>query len=584
MIPLELVSIFVDLQNADTRHVATANLARYAGVAQVLIFGRDAEIGMFLPAPGLPQTLRAGRRWQDFLRRCADEGSAEASLPAAQSDADLPVWGQCDSAGNVIVAFLGAEPAAPTRAAIAALLPLLGAKLTGERAEIAAVGLAAAARESHRRANELNTALDVSRRELQSAYKRVEDELVFRREAEAKLRDAGRRKDEFLAMLAHELRNPLAPIGMAAKVLRTGHVTPHRLKQTCEIIDRQIRHMTKLLDDLLDVSRVTRGLVVLAHGLHDVVAVVRDAVEQARPLIDARRHQLSLTLPTEGAHVRGDGTRLVQIVTNLLNNAAKYTPEGGVIELELSLDAGAVHIVVRDNGIGIDAALLPHIFDLFVQGERSFDRAQGGLGIGLALVKSLVEKHGGHISAASGGQGAGSEFTVRLPRAREAAVAPDMSRHGDPTDSRALDILIVDDNVDAADTLSMYLDSVGHRLHVAYEGQRGLALAEEAAPDVLLLDIGLPDIDGYQLAQRLRALPQTADATLIALTGYGQDSDRERSIAAGFDHHLTKPVDVEALVRLLTTVLKRPSTRDVPHDAAPDNISQQMNRAHRSPI
>jgi CheY-like chemotaxis protein/anti-sigma regulatory factor (Ser/Thr protein kinase) len=269
-------------------------------------------------------------------------------------------------------------------------------------------------------------------------------------------------------------------------------------------------------------------------------------------------------LPTQRAQVRGDGTRLVQVVTNLLNNAARYTPEGGVIELELAVEPGAVHIVVRDNGIGIDATLLPHIFDLFVQGERSFDRAEGGLGIGLALVKSLVEKHGGHISAASGGRGAGSEFTVRLPRAREAEPAPDMSRHDDMAQSGALDILIVDDNADAADTLSMYLDSAGHRLHVAYDGRRGLALAEETAPDVLLLDIGLPDIDGYQLAQRLRALPETAHATLIALTGYGQDADRERSIAAGFDHHLTKPVDVEALARLLSNERKNPSDRAEP--------------------
>ncbi|WP_075795709.1 hybrid sensor histidine kinase/response regulator [Massilia putida] len=569
MIPLELVSIFIDLQNADTRFVGTTNLARYAGVAQVLIFGRDAEVGIFLPAPGLPQTLRAGRRWQDFLGRCAETGSAEATLPSADCDTDSPVWGQCDSGGNVIVAFLGAEPAAPTRAAIVALLPLLGARLAGELAEIAAVGLAAAARESHRRANELNTALDVSRRELQSAYQRIEDELVFRREAEAKLRDADRRKDEFLAMLAHELRNPLAPIGMAAKILRLGKVTPDRVKQTCEIIDRQIGHMTKLLDDLLDVSRVTRGLVVLTQGLHDIVAIVRDAVEQARPLIDSRRHQLALTVPTQAAHVRGDSTRLVQIVTNLLNNAAKYTPQGGVIELELRLDASTVQIVVRDNGIGIDAALLPHIFDLFVQGERSFDRAQGGLGIGLALVKSLVEQHRGHIGVASAGPGAGSEFTIRLPRAH-ATPALEVLQHGDTAESRALDILIVDDNVDAADMLSMYLGSVGHRLHVAYEGHRGLALAEEAAPDVLLLDIGLPDIDGYQLAQRIRALPQTAHATLIALTGYGQDSDRERSIAAGFDHHLTKPVDVAALLHLLTNGSERPSARDERHEAGPN--------------
>jgi signal transduction histidine kinase/CheY-like chemotaxis protein len=559
MIPFELVSIFMDLQRPDDRLAATHKLARYADVAQVLVFGRDTEVGIFLPAPGLPQTLRAGKRWQDFLRRCADAGIAEGFLPAPESEADSPVWGQCDSTGNAIVVFLGMQAAAPARAAIAALLPLLSAKLAGERAELAAAGLAAAARDSHRRASELNTALDVSRRELQSAYQRVENELVSRREAEAKLRDADRRKDEFLAMLAHELRNPLAPIGMAAQVLQLGQATPARVKQTCEIIDRQIGHMTSLLDDLLDVSRVTSGVVTLTHELHDMGAIVRDAVEQARPLIDSRRHALSLALPAQPAQVLGDSTRLVQIVTNLLNNATRYTPKGGVIALELIQDATEVQVLVRDNGIGIDAALLPHVFDLFVQGERSPDRAQGGLGVGLALVKSLVERHGGSVSAASAGQGAGSEFTIRLPRAQAVAPALAPPRQGESARSGALDILIVDDNADAADTLSMFLSTVGHQLRVAYEGRGALALAAEAAPDVLLLDIGLPDIDGYELAQRVRALPQTAHATLIALTGYGQHSDRERSIAAGFNHHLTKPVDPAVLLRLLATVAESPS-------------------------
>jgi signal transduction histidine kinase/ActR/RegA family two-component response regulator len=562
MIPFELVSIFIDLQRPDARLVATDKLARYAGVAQVLLFGRDAEVAIFLPAPGLPQTLRAGRRWQDFLSRCADAGSAEASLPAGESKADTPVWGECDSGRNAIVVFLGAEPAAPVRAAIAALLPLLGAKLAGELAELAAAGLAAAACESQRRASELNAALDVSRRELQLAYQRVEDELVSRREAEAKLREADRRKDEFLAMLAHELRNPLAPIGMAAKILRLGQATPGRVKQTCEIIDRQIGHMTSLLDDLLDVARVTRGRVVLEKELHDMRTIVRDAVEQARPMVDARRHHLSLALPTQAAQVIGDSTRLVQIITNLLNNASRYSPPGGIIALELTQDADMVHIAVRDNGIGIDAALLPHVFDLFVQGERSSDRSQGGLGVGLALVKSLVEQHGGSVGAASAGHGAGSEFTICLPRAHGVAPAVALPQQDDTAEVRALDILIVDDNADAADTLSMYLSTVGHRLRVAYEGRAALALSAQDAPDVLLLDIGLPDIDGYELAQRLRAQPRTAHATLIALTGYGQHSDRERSIAAGFDHHLTKPVDVPALLRLLKNVPEQPSGHD----------------------
>jgi signal transduction histidine kinase/CheY-like chemotaxis protein len=557
MIPFELVSIFIDLQRADGRLVATDKLARYAGVARVLVFSKDAEVGIFLPAPGLPQTLRCGARWQKFLRQCADAGNAQSSLPMAENEPDLAVWGQCDSAASVIVVFFGAQPEPPVQAAIAALLPLLGAKLAGERSELAAAGLAAAARDSNRRASQLNNALDASRRELQAAYQRAESELVSRREAEDKLRDADRRKDEFLAMLAHELRNPLAPISMAAQILRLGQVTPARAKQTCEIIDRQIGHMTSLLDDLLDVSRVTGGLVALAQELHEMGAIVRDAVEQARPLVNMRHQHLSLTLSGQAAKVYGDGTRLVQILTNLLNNASKYTPQGGVIELELTHDTTMVQIVVRDNGIGIDAKLLPHVFDLFVQGERSPDRAQGGLGLGLALVRALVERHRGSVSAASPGPGAGSEFTIRLPRAQDVVPVPAPCVRNGAACEREMDILIVDDNADAADTLSMFLSTVGHQLRVAYEGSSALALAAQAPPDILLLDIGLPDIDGYELARRVRALPQTAHATLIALTGYGQPADRERSAAAGFNYHLTKPVDVTALLRLLATVPKQ---------------------------
>jgi signal transduction histidine kinase len=443
------------------------------------------------------------------------------------------------------------------RTAITALLPLLGAKLAGERSELAAAGLAAAARDSNRRASQLNSALDASRRELQAAYQRAESELVTRREAEAKLRDADRRKDEFLAMLAHELRNPLAPVAMAAQILRVGQVTPVRLKQIYEIIDRQISHMTSLLDDLLDVSRVTGGLVTLAQELHEISVIVRDAVEQARPLVEMRHQRLSLTLSAQAAQVYGDGTRLVQILTNLLNNASKYTPQGGAIELELTQDAAMVQIVVRDSGIGIDAALLPHVFDLFVQGERSPDRSQGGLGLGLALVKALVERHQGSVTAASAGSGAGSEFSLRLPLAQGVAPAQAPSEPGGVGCERRMEILIVDDNADAAETLSMFLSTVGHQVSVAYRGSSALELAAQAPPDILLLDIGLPDMDGYELARRVRALPRTAHATLIALTGYGQPGDRERSIAAGFNYHLTKPVDAAALLRLLVPVSKQ---------------------------
>lgn len=553
MIPFELVSIFIDLQRPEARLAATDKLARYAGVARVIVFGKDAEVDMFLPAPGLAQTLRSGGRWQSFLRQCAVSGSAHSSLPSVENEPDSLVWGDSDSSGTVIVVYHGTQPAAPARAAIAALLPLLGAKLAGERAELAAAGLAAAASDSNRRSRELNHALDASRRELQAAYQLAKKELASRREAEAKLRDADRRKDEFLAMLAHELRNPLAPISMAAKILGMEKLTAARIKQTSEIIERQIGHMTSLLDDLLDVSRVTRGLVTLVPELHNIGAIVNDAVEQARPLFVSRSQRLSLAVSAPDAQVRGDGTRLVQIVTNLLNNASKYTPRGGSIELELTQDATMVQLVVRDNGIGIDTKLLPDIFDLFVQGERSPDRAQGGLGLGLALVKNLVERHQGSVSAASKGVGAGSEFTVRLPRAHGVAQVVEAYEPGSAAGT-GKDILIVDDNVDAADTLALFLSTVGHRLRVAYKGGTAIGMVEQSPPDILLLDIGLPDMDGYELARQVRALPRTADAILVALTGYGQPADRERSLAAGFNHHLTKPVDAAALLRLLASV------------------------------
>jgi signal transduction histidine kinase len=552
MIPLELVSVFRMLHEPGTRLAATRLLAQYAGVEQVSLFGKDEEIGLFLPAPGLRQTLRNGKVWQEFLCRCAQSGAAHATMPAIDAPEDVAAWGMCDPTLTAIIVFFGVQPAHDARTAIEALLPLLGSKLVSERAALAAAGHAAAARDSHRRASELNAALDVSRRELQSAYERAERELTFRRKAEQKLREGDRRKDEFLAMLAHELRNPLAPIGMAAQYLQVGPVTPARLRQTTEIIDRQIRHMTRLLDDLLDVSRVTSGRIELDQSLHDLRALVADAVEQARPLIDARHHILKVHLPDEPTTVHGDATRIVQIITNLLNNAAKYTPERGAIGLELTHGADSVQLTVRDNGIGIAPGLLPNMFDLFVQGDRAADRGQGGLGLGLALVKSLVELHGGTVEGASPGTGAGSQFTVLLPRAqgpgRVLAAEPSFAA------SASLDILVVDDNTDAAETLSMFLEALGHLTRIAPDGATALELAGCEAPRVFLLDIGLPDMDGYELARRLRALPGTSGATLIALTGYSQPADRERACAAGFDHHLTKPVDATALARLLASL------------------------------
>jgi signal transduction histidine kinase/ActR/RegA family two-component response regulator len=554
MIPFELAAIFVQMQSPESRAFGANALAAFCQVRKVLVFGVDQEIGIFLPAPGTPQTLRGGGRWQAFLRECAANGSACASLPDPQDGTESEAFGMCGEARQANIVFLGGKPSPTAREAIAALLPLLGAKLVGERAAGVADGHAAAARESSRRAGALNAALDINRRELQAAYGSVERELVSRRQAESKLRDADRRKDEFLAMLAHELRNPLAPISMAAQILKLDPGNPARLQQTCQIIDRQVTHMTRLLDDLLDVSRVTGGMVALNVAPHDMRQIAEQAVEQARPLLNARAHHLTITAGHGEMIVSGDCTRLVQIVTNLLNNAAKYTSSGGEIGLDLALRDEQVVLTVRDNGIGIDEALLPHVFDLFIQGERSPDRSQGGLGLGLALVRSLVRRHGGTVSARSAGAGLGSEFEVSLPREAEAPRGMAERASGAPDTGQGLSILIVDDNVDAAGTLAMFLQAMGHSVQVAADGAGALAIAELATPQVLLLDIGLPDMDGYQLAQRLHALPAARGCVSIALTGYGRPEDRERSRAAGFEHHLTKPVDPRELVALLAHV------------------------------
>lgn len=556
MISFDLVALVASLQQAAHRAQAARLLATWAGARAALVFGKDDEIGLFLPAPGLVQTLRDGRAWQRFLTACAEHGGGSVLLPDPASGVPVRATGIASQCGDAIIVFLDGQPNPEQTMAVRALLPLLGTTLTVERASQAANSHAAAARENSRSAGALNAALDVNRRELQVAYANLERELQSRREAERKLRDADRRKDEFLAMLAHELRNPLAPIGMAAQILRAGPLNAVRTEQTCQIIDRQVNHMKRLLDDLLDVSRVTGGMVSLARESHDMRQIVDDALEQSRPLINARGHHLTLNLGQDPMTVLGDGTRLVQIVTNLLTNAAKYTPNGGEIHVRLGLRGTEVALTVRDTGIGIDAELLPHVFDLFIQGERSSDRSQGGLGLGLALVRSLAHRHGGAVRATSKGLGMGSEFQVTLPfvptvkRARSVAPA---HRSGDP-----VSILIVDDNVDAAQTLALYLEAVGHEVQVAFDGTQALALAGSYAPRVLLLDIGLPDMDGYTLARRLHALPNTHDCVTLALSGYGLPEDRERSRQAGFDHHLTKPVNVAELTRLLAAASLQP--------------------------
>jgi PAS domain S-box-containing protein len=374
--------------------------------------------------------------------------------------------------------------------------------------------------------------------------------------AEEKLRDADIRKDEFLAMLAHELRNPLAPISSAAGILRFPKVDESLIKQTSEIISRQVKHMTSLVDDLLDVSRVTRGLIELEKTPLDIRRIATDAVEQVNPLIHARRHHLMLHLPPESAIVVGDHKRLVQVLANLLTNAAKYTHEGGNILLKMEVESGQIVVCIEDDGIGMASELVERVFDLFAQAERTSDRTSGGLGLGLALVKSLVELHGGKVTCASKGRGLGSQFTVRLPRLLEIDQRIDRRRNSrdDIQASKTLKILVVDDNIDAAKMLSVFLEVSGHEVLVEHQSGRALERARIEKPDVCLLDIGLPEMDGNELARHLRAQPETTKAVLVAVTGYGQEHDKQKAFASGFDHHMVKPVDMTRLSAVLATV------------------------------
>jgi CheY-like chemotaxis protein len=375
-----------------------------------------------------------------------------------------------------------------------------------------------------------------------------------RLEADARARadelaEANRRKDEFLAMLAHELRNPLAPIRNAMRVLSVQGRGNPALEATCGMVENQVRHMARIVDDLLDVSRVTRGAIELRRGPVDAVAAARRAAETKHHHFAERRHALVLSAPPGPVWVEADDIRVQQILGNLLTNAAKYTGPGGRVELAVGRDGADAVFRVRDTGIGIPPELLPKVFDLFVQGARTLARSEGGLGIGLTLVKNLAELHGGTVEARSDGPGAGSEFVVRLPLqagAPAAAAAPPAPAPPAPAGR----VLVVDDNADAAATLAMFLELGGFAVAVAHDGPAALAEAAAARPDVVLLDIGLPGMDGYEVARRLRASPGTADTVLVAVTGYDQEHHRRQSRAAGFDLHLVKPVDLDVVERI----------------------------------
>jgi PAS domain S-box-containing protein len=376
-------------------------------------------------------------------------------------------------------------------------------------------------------------------------------DITERKRAEQALRESDRRKDEFLATLAHELRNPLAPLEHGLQIMRLSGGAAPGGERVQEIMTRQVEHMCRLVDDLLEVSRITRGKIELRRERVDLGRVIRGALETSASLIERAEHELTVSLPGEPLIVDGDAVRLAQVFANLLNNAVKYTDPPGVIEVSARRNGGSVVVSVRDNGVGIRPEMLPRIFDMFTQAERSPDRSQVGLGIGLTLVRSLIQMHGGTVEARSEGPGRGAEFLVHLPLAEERRRFPRRSDQNFATLSSACRVLVVDDNRDAAESLGTLLEMIGADVRVEYDGPRALAALENYRPTVALLDLGMPGMDGFEVARRIQEHPAGQDVTLIAITGWGQEEDRRRTRRAGFDHHLVKPADITKLQQLL---------------------------------
>jgi signal transduction histidine kinase len=391
-----------------------------------------------------------------------------------------------------------------------------------------------------------------SLRKLEQEREQLRARDTEQRHLERALQEADRRKDEFLATLAHELRNPLAPIRSSIHRLNLQTQGDTSIGEVTQILDRQVNHMVRLVDDLMDVSRISRGNIELRKEQTSLATIIRSAVDASTPLISAANHQLAISLPSEPVILFGDSVRLSQVISNLLNNAAKYTDRGGQIWLSAERQSGEVVIRVRDNGIGIGFESQQRVFDMFMQVDRSSSRSQSGLGIGLTLVKRLVELHGGTITVQSAGSGKGSEFCLRLPCLEtRSSSGPATSIPRDPTALKHR-VLVVDDNQDAATSLAMLIKLLGSEAKVANDGTAALTLLDDYQPDVVLLDLGMPRMDGYEVARRIRQSTRSDRVVLIALTGWGQQDDRERTRAAGFDHHLVKPASITELQSLLS--------------------------------
>jgi signal transduction histidine kinase/ActR/RegA family two-component response regulator len=504
-------------------------------VDELLLLVRDLEVGALIPATGFAQTLAGGASWRRFLRRCMEPGTHadRVEFPSGVERGAL-----CLTVDAVAAVFLGGKPDRAVIAGIVRVMPLLCQAFAAEQQARFARAAAANALGTAERARSLAEALEAARAE----HARLN----------AKLHEEHQRKDHFLAMLAHELRNPLTPLVTSIELIRRaqGRATEKHL----DIMSRQTRQLSRLVEDLLDVSRVSRGRIELRRHRLRLCQVVSDALEASRPFLESRRHQVEMTAEDPLVEVFADNVRLSQVFANLLHNAGKYTDPGGKIAISCGRDGDDAVVKVQDNGLGIDPSMRESVFELFTQAPQSLARAQGGLGIGLTLVRALVDLHGGRVEVESDGPGHGSTFTVRLPTIgpTEAAGEVDNAPATDAASAgeRPMRVLVVDDNEDAANSMADMLRLMGHHAEVAYSGLMAMHMAEDVEPDLVMLDIGLPEIDGYEVARRLRR-SRRRRVRLVAVTGYGAEGDKRRAREAGFDEHAVKPVLPEALAGIL---------------------------------
>lgn len=532
----------------EQRFQAAQQLAERLGATSLLAFVGDPVVAALVPAPGFPQTVPGGAGWRALLTSARQAGAFEGSVAYPTTEVIVPALALSE-AGLVLV-FTGGVPRSQLFESVRVVMPLLSRTLRAEQEAAVARGEQQVAQHQAHAAETLARALDAARSELERTLIALEIQTGALEEARTRAEDAGRAKDEFLAMLGHELRNPLSPIVTALQILRLKNQT----SREHDVIERQVRNLMRLVDDLLDVSRITRGKIELRKERLELANVAARAIELASPELEKNHQTLVFDVPERGLVVEADAARLAQVFANLLINAAKYSGAGTRIAFSAERDDSCIRARVTDQGIGIHAEFLDRVFDLFEQQPQAIDRASGGLGLGLAIVRSLVTLHGGTVSAASEGPGKGSEFVVELPAAQPAppqdTVSANELRATLAPDSHRERVLVVDDNPDALMMLAEALTSIGHVVRTASDGPTALQVAQAFDPDIALVDIGLPVMDGYEVAAGLRE-PGRGRPRLIAVTGYGEEAHRLRSAAAGFDAHMVKPIALEQLQQVL---------------------------------